>query len=58
MSRFINDDYNPQCIAILNINGSDYCCIISLISKNEAINLLQDAHLTEKSGALSKSGKL
>ena len=58
MSRFINDDYNPQCIAILNINGSDYCCIISLISKNEAINLLQDAYLTEKSGALWKSGKL
>ena len=52
MSRFINDDYNPQCIAILNINGSDYCCIISLISKNEAINLLQDAYLTEKSGKL------
>ena len=58
MSRFINDDYNPQCFAILNINGSDYCCIISLISKNEAINLLQDAYLTEKSGALCKSGKL
>ena len=40
VSRFINDDYNPQRIAILNIKGSDYCCIISLISKNEAINLL------------------
>ena len=26
--------------AILNIKGSDYCCIISLISKSEAINLL------------------
>ena len=27
-------------IAILNIKGSDYCCIISLISKNEVINLM------------------
>ena len=33
-------------IAILNIKGSDYCCIISLICKNEAKNLLQNADLT------------
>ena len=39
---------NLSDIAILNIKGSDYCCIISLISKNEAINLLQNADLTEK----------
>ena len=39
-------------IAILNIKGSDYCCIISLISKNEAMNLLQNADLTEKSVTL------
>ena len=39
-------------IAILNIKGSDYCCIISLISKNEAIKLLQNADLTEKNGTL------
>ena len=38
-------------IAILNINGSDYRCIISLITKNEAINLMQNAYLTKKSGA-------
>ena len=38
--------------AILNIRGSDYRCIISLISKNEAINLMQNADLTEKSGTL------
>ena len=25
---------------ILNMKGSDYCCIISLISKNEVINLM------------------
>ena len=39
-------------IAILNIKSSDYCCIISLISKNEAINLLQNSDLTKKSGTL------
>ena len=39
-------------IAILNIKGSNYCCIISGISKNEAINLMQNIDLTEKSGAL------
>ena len=35
-------------IAILNSEGSDYCCIISLISKNETINLLRNAALIEK----------
>ena len=30
-------------IAILSIKGSNYHCIISLISKNEAINLIQNA---------------
>ena len=35
-------------VAVLNIKGSDYACIISLISENEAINLLQNAYLTEK----------
>ena len=30
---------NLSDIAILNIKGSDYRCIISLISKNDAINL-------------------
>ena len=43
---------NLSNIAILNIKGSDYICIISLISKNEAINLLQNADLTEKSETL------
>ena len=49
---------NLSSIAILNINGSGYCYIISLISKNEAIDLLQNADLTKKSWALLKSGKL
>ena len=35
-------------IAILNTKGSDYCSIISLISKNGAINLLQNTDLTKK----------
>ena len=43
---------NLSDIAILNIKGSDYCCIISLISKNEAIILMQNADLIEKSGTL------
>ena len=39
-------------IAILNSKGSDYRYIISGISKNEVINLLQNVDLTEKSGTL------
>ena len=39
-------------IAILNIKGSDYHCIISLLRKNSAIKLMQNADLTEKSGTL------
>ena len=38
--------------AILNNKGSDHCCIVSLISKNKAINLLQNADLIEKVGTL------
>ena len=32
----------------LNIKVSDYHCIISLISKNKAINLMENADFTEK----------
>ena len=39
-------------IAILNIKGSDYHCIISEINKKEAINLMQNADLMEKSEIL------
>ena len=35
-------------MAILNHKGSEYCCIINGISKNEARNLQQNANLTEK----------
>ena len=39
---------NLSDIAILNIKGSDYRCSICLISKNEAINLMQNTNLTKK----------
>ena len=42
MSINLND------IVILNITGSDYHCIISLVSKNEAVNLLQNVDLNKK----------
>ena len=35
-------------ITILNIKRSGYPCIIILIGKNGAINLMQNAYLTEK----------
>ena len=43
---------NLSDIAILNIKGSDYHCIISGIRKNKAINLMQNADLTKKRGTL------
>ena len=39
-------------ITILNIKGSDYLCITSLISKNDSKNMMQNADLTEKSRVL------
>ena len=39
-------------ITILNIKGSDYRCIIGLISKNEAINIMENADLTDKNRTL------
>ena len=41
---------NLSDIAILNIKGFDYRSIISLINKNETINLLQNTDLTGKKG--------
>ena len=43
---------NLSDIAILNIEDSDYYCIISLINKSEAIDVLQNADFTEKIGSL------
>ena len=35
--------------AFLKIKGSDYRCIVNLISKNDAINIMQNVDLTKKS---------
>ena len=39
-------------ITISSIKIGDYRCIISRISKNEAINLMQNTDLTEKNETL------
>ena len=39
---------NLSDIAILNIKSADYRCIIRVISKSEAINILQHTDLTKK----------
>ena len=39
---------NLSDIAILNIHGVDYHCIINGISKSEAMGLLKNANLNEK----------
>ena len=43
---------NLSDIAILNIHGADHLCIVSRISKSEAINLMKNVDLTEESGTL------
>ena len=39
---------NLSDITILNIEGSNNRCVISLFNKNEAISLMQSADLTKK----------
>ena len=39
---------NLSDIAILNIKGSSHRCIISRISKNETINIMENTNFTEK----------
>ena len=39
-------------VAILNIHDADYNCIISGVSKSEAINVVGNINLTEKTGTL------
>ena len=46
MSKNLSD------ITILNVWDVHYCYIINEISKNKAIDLLQNIDLTEKSGTL------
>ena len=48
MSINLND------IAILNINGVDYCWNINRISKSKAVNLLENADFAEKSHQYKK----
>ena len=43
---------NLSDIAILKIKNADYRCIISRTSKSDAIKLLQNIDLTEKSETL------
>ena len=43
---------NLNNIAILNIYSDDYCCIMGGISKREAVNLLENIDLNEKSRTL------
>ena len=49
---------NLSDISILNIKVSDYCFINGLITKNEAINFMQNADLTKKSGTLQNIKKI
>ena len=37
-------------IAVLNIHGVDYNCIVSRFSSSEVINLMQNIDLSKKSG--------
>ena len=41
--------YELKNIAILNIKGVDYRCILWTISKNEAVNILNNSVLENKS---------
>ena len=54
---FLMMSMNLSDIDTLNIKGSDYRCIISLISKNDAINLMQNTDLTEKKRNVIKHNK-
>ena len=36
------------CIVILNVNGADYRCILCGISRNEAVNILNNTVLEDK----------
>ena len=46
MPKNLND------IAILNIKGASYYCVISGLGRTEAINLMQNISLTKISGTL------
>ena len=52
MSALLMMSMNLSDIAILNIKDFDYGCIISRISKREAINIMENTGLTGKSRTL------
>ena len=52
MSALLMMSMNLSDIAILNIKDFDYGCIISRISKSEAINIMENTGLTGKSRTL------
>ena len=43
---------SPSDIVILNIDGGDYCCVITGIIKSEVINLMENIDLSLKSETL------
>ena len=43
---------NLSNISMLKIKNADYCCIITGISRSEAINSIQNIDLAEKTGIL------
>ena len=43
---------NLSNIAIIKTKNADYCCVICGINKSEAIKLLENVDMTEKSGSL------
>ena len=49
---------NLRNIAILNIKSTDYCCIISGISKSESIHLMRKGDLTKKKPNIIKHKNL
>ena len=48
---------NLSNIAIINIHGANYRCIVSRIRKSEAINLMQNIDLSGKSRTLENTKK-
>ena len=55
---YVYNDINLCDIGILNICDVDYCRIIDRISKSDAVNLLQNAGLTEKKRSNIKIKKI
>ena len=43
---------NLNDVLSLNIQDADYSCIIGRINKSEAVKVMQNIYLTEKSGIL------